>query len=95
MAVVSFRRNANSLHGNGRSLIMYIDMNSYFASCEQQLQPHLRGKPIGVCPYEGPNAVVIAASREAKAMGIKTGMHASECKALCPDFIMVPTRPFY
>jgi Nucleotidyltransferase/DNA polymerase involved in DNA repair len=95
MAVVSFRRNANSLHGNGRSLIMYIDMNSYFASCEQQLQPHLRGKPIGVCPYEGTNAVVIAASREAKAMGIKTGMHASECKALCPDFIMVPTRPFY
>nr|WP_262915654.1 hypothetical protein [Niabella ginsengisoli] len=70
-------------------------MNSYFASCEQQLQPHLRNKAIGVCPYDGPNAVVIAASKEAKKFGIKTGMSASECKILCPDFQMVPTRPYH
>ncbi len=76
-----------------RSLIMYIDMNSYFASCEQQLRAELRHKPIGVCPYPGSNAVVIAASREAKKAGIKTGMLVSACKALCPDFVMVPTRP--
>lgn len=69
-------------------------MNSYFASCEQQWQPHLRGRPVGVCPYEGPNAVVIAASAEAKKAGVRTGMHVSECKTLCPGFIMVPTRPF-
>ncbi|GAB3419732.1 DNA polymerase IV [Niabella aquatica] len=73
---------------------MYIDMNSYFASCEQQWQEHLRNRPIGVCPYDGPNAVVIAASKEAKRFGIRTGMQASQCKALCPDFKMVPTRPF-
>lgn len=94
MGLSSFRKNSNRLHDNARALIMYVDMNSYFASCEQQLQPHLRRKPIGVCPYEGPNAVVIAASIEAKKKGIKTGMHVSECKMLCPDFIMVPTRPF-
>lgn len=74
-------------------LVMYIDMNSFFASCEQQLIPELRGKPIGVCPYPGPNAVVIAASKEAKKLGIKTGMLSAECKMLCPSFKMVPTRP--
>jgi len=73
---------------------MYIDMNSYFASCEQQCEERLRNKPIGVCPYDGPNAVVIAASKEAKKFGIRTGMHASQCKILCPGFEMVPTRPF-
>lgn len=86
--------NYNSLNKNGAALVMYIDMNSYFASCEQQLQKHLRNKPIGVCPYGGPNAVVIAASKEAKKFGIRTGMNASQCKVLCPDFEMVPTRPF-
>lgn len=86
--------NYNSLNKNGAALVMYIDMNSYFASCEQQLQKHLRNKPIGVCPYSGPNAVVIAASKEAKKFGIRTGMNASQCKVLCPDFEMVPTRPF-
>ena len=75
------------------ALVMYVDMNSYFASCEQQLVPRLRGKPIGVCPYPGPNAVVIAASKEAKKFGVKTGMLAGECQTLCPQFEMVPTRP--
>lgn len=87
-------KNFNSVTSNSRTLMMYVDMNSYFASCEQQLQSHLQGRPVGVCPYEGANAVVIAASVEAKKAGIRTGMHVSECKALCPDFVMVPTRPF-
>ncbi|MFT4094944.1 MAG: hypothetical protein QM640_15030 [Niabella sp.] len=87
-------KNFNAITGNQRSLIMYVDMNSYFASCEQQLQARLRGRPIGVCPYNGPNAVVIAASKEAKKLGIRTGMPANECRRLCPDFEMVPTRPF-
>ena len=84
--------NHNSL-ATQKTLVMYVDMNSYFASCEQQLVPELRGKPIGVCPYPGPNAVVIAASAEAKKFGIKTGMLSAECKKLCPAFEMVPTRP--
>lgn len=72
---------------------MYIDMNSYFASCEQQRHPHLRNKPIGVLTYDSPNASVIAASIEAKRMGVKTGMRLYDCKQLCPDIIPVTTHP--
>ena len=66
--------NSNSIHVNTGGIIMYVDMNSFFASCEQQLDKSLRGKPVGVCPYESPNAAVIAVSMEAKMLGIKTGI---------------------
>jgi len=72
---------------------MYVDMNSFFASCEQQMDVKLRGKPIGVCPYESPNAAVIAASIEAKKLGIKTGMRLQEARTLCPEFIIRPSQP--
>lgn len=88
------RYNGNSISlQKQQPLVMYVDMNSYFASCEQQMDPQYRNKPIGVCPYPGPNAVVIAASKEAKKAGVKTGMKAAECKSICPGFIMVPVRP--
>lgn len=82
----------NSISTNPASVVMYIDMNSFFASCEQQLRPELRGKPIGVCPYDSPGSCVIAASIEAKRFGIKTGMRLAECRALCPDIIPVSVR---
>lgn len=85
-------QNHNSL-AVAHNMIMYIDMNSFFASCEQHFDARYIGKPIGVCPYEGPNAVVIAASKEAKQFGIKTGMKFSECLLLCPTFQMVASRP--
>lgn len=72
---------------------MYVDMNSFFASCEQQLDHRLRGKPVGVCPYESPNAAVIAVSVEAKAMGITTGMRLIECRQICPQLIIRPSQP--
>ncbi len=72
---------------------MYIDMNSYFASCEQQRHPELRGKPVGVVTYDSPNASVIAASIEAKRMGVKTGMRLPDCRLLCPEIIPVTTHP--
>jgi DNA polymerase-4 len=75
------------------TIVMYIDMNSYFASCEQQRHPHLRGKPVGVVTYDSPNAAVIAASAEAKKFGIKTGMRLTDCRLLCPHIISVPTHP--
>lgn len=73
---------------------MYIDMNSFFASCEQQDHPELRDRPIGVCPFASPYACVIAPSVEAKRFGVKTGMRMNECKALCPDIIPVSARPY-
>ncbi len=72
---------------------MFLDMNCYFASCEQQRHPELRGKPLGVITYDSPNAAVIAASKEAKKFGIKSGMRLGECKMLCPQLITTTTHP--
>lgn len=72
---------------------MYIDMNCYFASCEQQRHHELRGKPLGVLTYDSPNAAVIAASIEAKKFGIKSGMRLSDCRVLCPGLITISTHP--
>lgn len=83
----------NSIHINTGGIVMYVDMNSFFASCEQQLDPALRGKPVGVCPYESPNAAVIAVSIEAKKMGITTGMRLIECRQICPQLIIRPSQP--
>lgn len=72
---------------------MYVDMNSYFASCEQQRHPELRGKPLGVLTYDSPNAAVIAASIEAKNLGVKTGMRLKDCLELCPQMLTTTTHP--
>jgi len=71
---------------------LYLDLNSYFASVEQQEQPHLRGRPIAVAPVEAPSGTIIAASYEAKAYGVKTGQRVREAKALCPGLILTPAR---
>jgi DNA polymerase IV len=71
---------------------LYVDFNSYFASVEQQLQPHLRGKPIAVVPVETDSTCAIAASYEAKAYGIKTGTPIYLAKQMCPELICVLAR---
>jgi DNA polymerase IV len=73
--------------------IMHIDLNSAFATTEQQAHPSLRGKPIGVTNRISPYCCVIAASYEAKAFGIKVGMRLDEARALCPEFMMLETDP--
>jgi DNA polymerase-4 len=83
----------NSTTINNASIVMYIDMNSFFASCEQQRNPELRGKAIGVVTYDSPNACVIAPSIEAKKFGVKTGMRLTECRQYCPHIIPVTTHP--
>lgn len=72
-------------------MIMHIDLNSAFATTEQQAHPSLRGKPMGVTNRLSKECCVIAASYEAKALGIKVGTRLSEAKAICPDFIMLET----
>jgi DNA polymerase IV len=71
---------------------LYIDFNSYFASVEQQLQPHLRGKPIAIVPVNTLTTSAIAASYEAKAFGIKTGTPIYEARKKCPELICVLAR---
>jgi DNA polymerase-4 len=68
---------------------LHIDLNSFFASVEQQLHPEYRNKPTGVVPTMADTTSLIAASYEAKALGIKTGTRVSEAKRICPDIILV------
>ena len=73
--------------------ILYIDLNSCFATIEQQCRPMLRGRPVAITNRITPNACIIAASYEAKARGIKVGMRRMEAEALCPDLIYAETEP--
>jgi len=68
---------------------LHIDLNSFFASVEQQLHPEYRNKPTGVVPTVADTTSLIAASYEAKALGIKTGTRVSEAKRICPGIILV------
>ncbi len=73
--------------------ILHIDLNSCFATVEQQARPLLRGRPIGVTNRLTKNACVVAASIEAKEQGVKVGMAFSEAKLLAPGLIMLETDP--
>ena len=72
-----------------QNTILHLDMDSFFASVEQQGNPRLAGKPIGVIKEKG-RTVIIAASREAKKLGIKTGTTTYEAKRIYPKIILVP-----
>ena len=68
---------------------LYLDINSYFSTVEQQVNPHLRDKPVAVVPLMTDSTCAIAASYDAKLKGIKTGTRIYEAKRLCPDLICV------
>ena len=73
---------------------LYLDFDGFFASVEQQARPSLRGKPIGIVPFEGVRTTcVIAASREAKQFGVKNVMNVADAKRICADLILVPQTP--
>jgi DNA polymerase-4 len=71
---------------------LYVDFDSFFASAEQHLQPHLRGKPVGVIPIDSEHTGLIAVSREAKALGLKRGAFVREARKQCPDLVLVTAR---
>lgn len=73
--------------------VMHIDLNSCFASVEQQANPFLRGKPVAVAAYTSPGGCILAASREAKRMGVVTGLRVRDGKTLCPDLVVLPPDP--
>ncbi len=68
---------------------MFIDMNAFFASVEQQDNPNLRYRPVAVIPTQAETTACIAASYEAKAFGIKTGTPVWEARKLCPKIVFV------
>ncbi len=71
---------------------LYIDFDSFFATAEQHLRPDLRGRPVGVIPVDSEHTGLIAASREAKRLGIKRGFWAREARRACPGIVLVPAR---
>ncbi len=73
--------------------IMHIDLNSAFATAEQQARPSLRGKPTGVTNRISKHCCVIAASYEAKALGVKVGMRLSDARQLAPNFVILESDP--
>jgi DNA polymerase IV len=71
---------------------LYLDLNSFFASCEQQENPALRGKPVAVVPMMANTTAVLAASYEAKGKGIRTGTLVGDAKRMCPGLQLVKSR---
>lgn len=71
---------------------LFLDLNSFFASVEQNDNPALRGKPVAVVPMMTDATCAIAASYEAKAYGIKTGTKIYDAKRMCPNLILVLAR---
>lgn len=73
--------------------ILYIDLNSCFATIEQQARPLLRYKPLAITNRLVPNSCIITASYEAKAKGVKVGMRRLEAEALCPGLVFTESEP--
>ena len=82
-------------NGNDPNII-HLDTNSCFATIEQQANPILRGKPIVVCAYTTNSGCILAASIEAKKLGIKTGMRVKDAKLIYHKVItLLPDPPKY
>ena len=71
----------------GRASILHADLDSFYASVEQRDDPTLRGRPVIVG-----GGVVLAASYEAKAYGVRTAMSGGQARRLCPAAVVVPPR---
>ncbi|HSI20585.1 MAG TPA: DNA polymerase IV [Verrucomicrobiae bacterium] len=86
----------HGLRDSQNARVLYLDMNSFFASVEQQRNPNLRNKPLAVVSHIGPAGTILAASYEAKAFGLKTGMRMKEALPLCPQVLQVEvsSRPY-
>ena len=72
---------------SGSATILHADLDSFYASVEQRDDPALRGRPVIVG-----GGVVLAASYEAKAYGVRTAMGGREARRLCPHALIVPPR---
>ncbi|MBM4235267.1 MAG: DNA polymerase IV [Firmicutes bacterium] len=73
-----------------KKVIFLADMESFYASVETARNPSLRGKPVAVCGDPAlRHGIILAASREAKALGVKTGQPAWEARRMCPWIVFV------
>jgi DNA polymerase IV len=72
-------------------IILHIDFDSFYASVEQQDNPLYRNRPLGVTATNG-RTCIIAASREAKKLGIKSPSNTYVAKKICPSIIFIPAH---
>ncbi len=90
------RYQMETLINHDKPLLMHIDLNSCFATIEQQANPLLRGKPLVVAAYSTPNAFILAPSIEAKRIGIKMGMRVRDARLISSQVIVrTPDPPKY
>ena len=75
---------------------LVVDLNCAFASIEQQHDPSLRDRPLAIAAYATDSATIVSSSREARDLGIKTGMKVFEAKAIFPSIVIrEPNPPLY
>lgn len=72
---------------------MHIDLNSCFATIEQQARPLLRGRPVAIVNRRTDATMIVTCSYEAKARGVKLGMRLRDAKKLCPELIGLESDP--
>jgi len=83
----------NSHYNPERPLVMHIDLNSCFATVEQQARPMLRGRPVVIVNRRTEHTMIVTASYEAKALGISLGMSVKEARKLAPDLVALESDP--
>lgn len=83
----------NESYNTERSLIMHIDLNSCFATVEQQARPLLRHRPVAITNRRTEKTSIVTASYEAKALGVTLGMKVYEAKKLAPDLVVLESDP--
>ena len=86
------------IHDNGcfycdSPRILFLDMNSFFASVEQQENPSLLNAPVIVAPMNSDSTCAISVSYQARAFGIRTGTSVGDAKILCPHVHIASGRP--
>jgi DNA polymerase-4 len=97
LLAVSLQPGADQLGLNtAEPTTLVVDLNCAFASIEQQHDPSLRGRPLAIAAYATNAATIVSSSREARDLGIKTGMRVFEAKAIFPKvLVMEPNPPRY
>lgn len=83
----------NQEYNTASPTIMHVDLNSCFATVEQQARPRLRGRPVAIVNRRTEHTMIITASYEAKALGVKLGMRLRDAIKLCPDLVWLESDP--
>jgi DNA polymerase IV len=77
--------------GRRRKCIMHVDMDAFFVSVELRTRPELRGKPV-IVGFPGERSVVLSASYEARAFGVKSAMPMAVAARMCPQAVIIEPR---